>query len=108
MSGRDEYLEKFKAKLDEWNADIDKLEARAREAQADARAQYESQLKALREMRDDALEQYSQVQNAAVDAWDTMAQGAEKAWQSWMEAFDDARSKFKSKPTPAPKSQPKG
>ncbi len=103
MTSRDEYLDKFKAKLDEWNADIDKLEAKAREAQADAQAQYESQLKALRKMRDDALEQYNQVQNAAVDAWDAMAQGAEKAWQSWMDAFEDARSQLKSTPAPKPK-----
>ncbi len=97
MTSRDEYLDKFKAKLDEWNADIDKLEARAREAQDDARAQYESQLQALRVMRDDALEQYNQVQSAAVDAWDAMAKGTEKAWQAWVDAFEDARSRFKSK-----------
>ncbi len=106
MTSRDEYLDKFKAKLDEWNADIDKIEAKARDAQADVQAQYESQLKALREMRDDALEQYNQMQNAAVDAWDSMVQGTEKAWQAWVGAFDDARAKFKS--TPGPKSQPKG
>lgn len=106
MTSRDEYLDKFKAKLDEWNADIDKLEAKAREAQSDVQGQYESQLKALREMRDDALEQYNQMQNAAVDAWDSMVQGTEKAWQAWVGAFDDARSKFKSKPTSNP--TPKG
>ncbi len=108
MTSRDEYLEKFKAKLDEWNADIDKLEARTREAQADVQAQYESQLKALREMRDDALEQYSQMQNVAVDAWDAMVQGTEKAWQAWVGAFEEARAKLQPKPTPPPKSKPKG
>ena len=95
MSSRDEYLQKFKTKLDEWNADIDKLEAKARDAQADAQGQYHEQLESLRETRDDALKRYNEMQNATVDAWDAMAQGAEKAWQSWLDAFADARSKFK-------------
>jgi hypothetical protein len=34
MSSREEYLKKLKTKLDEWDADIDKLEAKARDAQS--------------------------------------------------------------------------
>ncbi len=97
MSSRDEYLQKFKAQLDEWNADIDKLEAKAREAQAGAQTQYHDQLESLREMRDDALKRYSEMQNASVDAWDALVQGAEKTWQTWIDTFDNARSKFKTK-----------
>ena len=95
MSSRDEYLQKFKTQLDEWNADIDKLQARAREAQADAQAQYHEQIKALQEMRDDALSRYNEMQNATVEAWDALAEGAEKTWQTWVDTFDKARSKFK-------------
>ncbi len=97
MTSRDEYLEKFKAKLDEWNADIDKLEAKARAAQADMQAEYREQLDALRRTRDEALKEYDKVQNAAVDAWDAMVQGSEKAWQAWTDAFENARSKLKAK-----------
>ena len=97
MTERDEYLQKFKAKLDEWNADIDKLETKAQEAQANAQAQYHKQIEALREMRDDAQKRYNEMQNAAVGAWDAMVQGTEKAWQAWFDAFEDARSKFKPK-----------
>ncbi len=97
MTSRDEYLEKFKAKLEEWNADIDKLEAKARAAQADMQADYREQLEALRRTRDDALKESDKVQNAAVDAWDAMVQGSEKAWQAWTDAFENARSKLKSK-----------
>lgn len=97
MTSRDEYLEKFKANLDEWNAEISKLEARAREAQADAKIQYEKQLASLREMRDDAQEKFMEMQNATTEAWDAMLKGTEKAWQAWVGAFEEARSKFKSK-----------
>ncbi len=97
MTSRDEYLQKFKANLDEWNAEIDKLEGRAREAQADVQTQYDRQLMALREMRDDAQKKYSEMQSITAEAWDVMVQGTEKAWQSWANAFEDARSKFTSK-----------
>ena len=97
MTSRDEYLEKFKSNLDEWNAEIDKLESNARNAQADAKAQYDKQLEALREMRDDAQTKFSEMQDATADAWDMMVQGTEKAWQVWGSAFESARSKFTSK-----------
>ncbi len=97
MTSRDENLEAFKAKLDEWNAEIDKLESNARQVQADAKAQYDTQLESLREMRDDAQSKYSEMQNATAEAWEAMVQGTEKAWQAWANAFEDARSKFTSK-----------
>ena len=97
MTSRDEYLEKLKTKLDEWDAEIDKIESSARKAQADTKAQYDKQLETLREMRDDAQTKLSEMQNATAEAWDVMAQGTEKAWNAWFNAFEDARSKFKSK-----------
>jgi len=97
VTDRDEYLEKFKAKLDEWNADISTLEAAAREAQGEMQDQYHKQLDSLRQMRDDAQKQYNDLQGAAVDAWDVMVQGTENAWKAWFGAFEDARSKFKSR-----------
>ena len=48
MSERDAYVEKMKAKLDEWNAEIDRLEAKARGAEADARLRYNKQIESLR------------------------------------------------------------
>jgi chromosome segregation ATPase len=94
MISRDEHLESFKVKLDEWNAEIDKIESNALQAQAEAKAQYDKQLESLREMRDDAQRKYSEMQNATAEAWDVMLQGTEKAWQAWASAFEDARSKF--------------
>jgi len=97
MTNREEYLEKLKSKLDDWNADIDKLETRAQEAQGEIQGQIRKQLATLREMRDDAQKQYLELQNAAADAWDVMVEGTEKAWKAWFGAFEDARSKFKPK-----------
>ena len=97
MTNRDDYLDEFKAKLDEWNAEIDKLESNAHQAQADAKVQYDKQLEALREMRDDAQTKFSEMQNTTAEAWDVMLQGTEKAWKAWTNAFAEAQSKFTSK-----------
>ena len=97
MTSRDDYLEEFKAKLDEWNAEIGKLEGNARQVQSDANAQYDKQLESLREMRDDAQKKYNEMQKTTAEAWDVMLQGTEKAWKAWANAFEDARSKFTSK-----------
>ena len=96
MSKRDDYLDEFKVKLDEWNAEIDKLESTAHQAQSDAKVQYDKQLEALREMRDDAQTKFSEMQNTTAEAWDVMVKGTEKAWQAWGSAFENARSKFTS------------
>lgn len=47
MSEKDAYVEKMKAKLDEWNAEIDKLQAKAKQAEADAEIQYNDEISAL-------------------------------------------------------------
>ncbi|MGB5737520.1 MAG: hypothetical protein WBM40_24085 [Thiohalocapsa sp.] len=98
MSSREDYLNKLKTKLDEWDADIDRLEAKAREAQTNAQAevqeQYRKQIDNMREMREEAMARYSEMQGAAADAWEAMAEGTEKAWNAWLAAFEEARSKF--------------
>ena len=48
MSKRDEYIANLKAQLEEWNAEVRKWEAKAKEAQADVRMEYEKHLEALR------------------------------------------------------------
>ncbi len=97
MSMRDEYVEKMKAQLDEWNAQVAKWEAKTKEAQAGVHGEYEKQLQAFRRQRDQALEQMRKVQGAAGDAWIDLARGADDAWAKMSEAFEKARSHFQSK-----------
>jgi lipid II:glycine glycyltransferase (peptidoglycan interpeptide bridge formation enzyme) len=94
MAKRDEYVNKLKTQLDEWNAQVTKWEAKAKDAQSGARAGYEKQLEAFRHQRDQALEQMRRVQGAAGDAWIDLAHGADDAWAKMREAFEKARSHF--------------
>lgn len=56
MSNRDLYVDKMKAQLDSWNASIDKLEAQAKNAEADAQIKYREQIAELKKHREEARE----------------------------------------------------
>ena len=94
MTKRDEYAEKLKTQIDEWNAELDRFEAKVNAAAAEARQRYQEELNSLRARRDEMLQELSHVQQATDDAWDEVWRGAEEAWQTMKEAFGRARSKF--------------
>lgn len=91
---RDEYIAKLKTRLDQWNAEVAKWEARSREADAGMRAESDRQLETFRQQRDQALEQMRKVQNASSDAWMELMRGAEDAWNRMRKAFERASSHF--------------
>jgi len=91
---REEYVEKMKTQLDQWNAEVTKWEAKAKASQADMKAQYEEQLEALRSRRDEAMYTLHQLQVASGVAWMDMMKGADAAWKAMAEAFGKARSHF--------------
>ena len=97
MMNRDEYVQKLKSQLDQWNAEAAKWEARASEAQSHMKAQYEKQLAELDARRDEALEQMKRLQSASTDAWQDMMRGADQAWKNLHEAVTRARSRFEKK-----------
>jgi hypothetical protein len=96
MGNRDEYVEKLKAQLDLWNAEIGRWEAKARDAQAEGRSEFDRGLKALREQREQAMYQMTLLQSAAGEAWKDLVQGTDEAWARMREAYDKASSHFRS------------
>ncbi|HEY3378760.1 MAG TPA: hypothetical protein VGL77_14830 [Armatimonadota bacterium] len=94
MDTREAFVAKLKAQLDEWNADIDKMEARARQAQADKQIAYNEHLVTLKQHRDTAQQQLAQVQQSSGDAWEEMKLGIEAAWARIAEAFTHARARL--------------
>jgi multidrug resistance efflux pump len=94
MSKRDEYVDKLKAQLDQWNTEVAKWEAKAQKAQANARIEYDKHLKEVRRQRDQALKQMKKVQAATGDAWVDLVRGADEAWAKMRESLEKARSHF--------------
>ncbi|MFW6207003.1 MAG: hypothetical protein ACOC5J_03630 [Gemmatimonadota bacterium] len=108
MKERDQWVENAKAKLDEWNAELDELEAKARVAKAEQKARYQRLLASLREYRDRLRNRISEVEEAGDAAWDDLKEGAERGWRSLREGFRAAVEEFRKggeePPPPAPPS----
>ena len=97
MMNRDAYVQKMKDQLDQWNAEAAKWEAKAKEAQASMKAEYEKQLNMLNSRRDEAMYQLKLLQGASASAWEDMIKGSDQAVKAMHEAFNRARSHFEKK-----------
>ena len=91
MNQRDAYVEKMKAKLDEWNADIEVLEAKAENASAEARARYEAQVRDMREQRDDFEEKLQEVRLGSEAALGELKRGIDEAATTLGESLKRAK-----------------
>ena len=91
MTKRDDVVTSLKERLDRWNLEATKWEARVERARND-------QLAAFHEKRDEALYQMKLLEKASGAAFDDVARGAEKAWAALGEAFDAARTHFEKSP----------
>ena len=93
MVNREEYVQKLKQQIEQWNAQMTQWEAMGRDAQN----RYMKQLEEFRERRDEAMAELRRLQSASVDAWADMMKGTEAAFKSMQEAFENARKKFEKK-----------
>lgn len=91
---RDAYVQKLKAKLDEWNAEIDLLAAKADQAEADAKIAYQERLEDLRAKRADVEGKINDLQQAGEGAWEDLKQGLENSWDILKTSFSRAKSGF--------------
>lgn len=94
MSEKASYRQKIRAKLDEWNAEIDKFEAKADQAQADAQIEYYEQLKKLRALQEEAGNKLEALDEAGEDAWEDVKDGVDIAADALDHAVQSVRSHF--------------
>lgn len=94
MSDKNAYQEKLEAQLDEWQAEIAKMRARADKATADARIEYDKQIKELVEYQKRAQKKLNEAQHASEAAWADMRSGMEKAWADMAKSWNDAMKRF--------------
>jgi uncharacterized coiled-coil DUF342 family protein len=95
MSTKQAYEKKLQAKLDEWNAEIDKLKAKANSAEADAQLEYNRQIDELRTKQNEAQKKLDELKEASEDAWKDLKAGIENAWDSLGSSIKSAVSRFR-------------
>jgi uncharacterized coiled-coil DUF342 family protein len=95
MSTKDEYVQKMHAKLDQLNAEIDKLVLKADQDKDEARVEYHKQIEALRAAARHARELLEELRQSGEGAWQDMKAGVEAASDAIGAAMDSAKSRFK-------------
>ena len=91
---REEYVERMKKQMDEWNAKLGKWEVEVQKAQSNVKVQYEAQIKALEKQRDEAVKRLNETRDASQAAWMEASKGAESAWKTMQASFDKAWAEF--------------
>lgn len=95
MTDQSLQTQKFKAQLDEWKADIDKLKARAKGASADAQIEMHKGINALEARVADAGTKLDELSAAGADAWDGLKKNVEHTWDGLKTSMREALDKLK-------------
>jgi uncharacterized coiled-coil DUF342 family protein len=95
MGKKDEYFATMESEIKKWDAEVDNLNAKGKQMSADARAGYDTQVKALRADRDLAYSKLQELRTANESAWQHMQSGVDAAWTSMKNALDKAASQYK-------------
>ena len=90
---RDEYVQKLKAQIDEWNAHLKKWESMSEEV----KNKYLQQLDEAQVRRDDAIAELKRIQGASAEAWTQMMKGADNVFKEMRDSFERARKAFDKK-----------
>ena len=92
---RDQFVARFKAKLDEWNEDIDQLEGRAQKAGAKLRQESRDRLNNVRQKHDAVNHGFRELRESIGEAWHDVREGLEEAGEDLRAAIADARNRFR-------------
>ena len=95
MKDRELQEQKFRAQLDEWKAEIEKLKAKAMKTSSDAGLRMNRQIGALEAKVADAERRFTELSRASDDAWGEIKDGVAEAWGTLKTAFNDAVSKYR-------------
>ena len=92
---RDAYIKKLKEKLDQWNVEIDKLQAKGEIAKASARMRYRKEVEKLKKKSGELGGKLDALTQTGKTAWQDLRAGVETARKSLAESIKTAKSRFK-------------
>jgi archaellum component FlaC len=95
MEIHDAYKQKMMAQLKEWSAQINLLEAKAENVNADLKVKFAENLHELRIRQSEASEKIKELEKASGEAWERVKETADRIWDDLKTGIADAHSKFK-------------
>ena len=87
MTKRDEYIQKMKSQLDELNAKMDEVAAKAKDAKEEARAKYRDEVAGLRHQSKVAAAKLEELKAAGADTWESMMAEMDKMRDALVHSF---------------------
>jgi flagellar biosynthesis chaperone FliJ len=95
VSKRDEYVEKMKQQLGEWNTDLDRLEAKVSEVAEPVRDKLEPQLSKVRDSYASARRKLREVREASEESWEDLTDDVEHVWKTLRQSINYFKSQLK-------------
>ena len=95
MNDKELHRQKYQAQLDEWQAEVAKLKAKAAGAKADAQLELNKHLKELEQRMHEAGAKLSELTTASEAAWDSVRKNVETTWDALKAGVGAAKAKFK-------------
>jgi hypothetical protein len=92
---KDEYIRKLRLKMDEINADIEKMKAKAGQMEADARLEYRRTVEDLESRRDSVEDKLRSLGESSESAWEDIRDGIDRSWGELTDAIRSASQKFR-------------
>ncbi|MDP2144761.1 MAG: hypothetical protein Q8J80_11620 [Gallionella sp.] len=95
MEIQEAYKQKLAAQLNEWDAQINLLEAKIESVSADMRVKRAQELHELRAKQHAASEKMQEFGKASGEAWEQVKETADKIWDDLKVGIAEAQAKFK-------------
>lgn len=95
MNTKDAYREKMTAQIEEQEARLAQLKARAKQAVADGKITLGGEIEAAEAKLTVARARLKELSEAGDDAWETFKDGCDEAWNSFSDACRRAMDKLK-------------
>ena len=94
MGSKEQYLDKLQARLNGWIAEVARLRAQAEKSEAEARLALQQIATDLEQKIEDARQNIAQLDQASDEAWESIRDGFESAWDTLAHAFSEAAKKI--------------
>lgn len=95
MSNKEAYEQKMEARIDAWNAELDKLKAQAKEKSADAEIEYNKRIDELEEKKAKARSKLDEIKNSSSETWEDLKDGMQNIANDFGNTLDDIKANFK-------------
>lgn len=94
MLNRESYIAKLKLQLDELDATLDTLEAKAAQAKVGAREKYQAEMSKLRQQSAATQQKFEELKGAGEEKWDAAVAEMEKVRDALVHSYNYFKSQL--------------